>query len=59
MAWMPAETDVAVTAGVLASSIAVTRFGLDPVIEIFAAARPRWRSGLLAAGPARSRLVNR
>ena len=59
MAWMSAETAVAVTAGVLASSIALTGFGLDSVIEIFAAARPKWRSGLLAGGRARSRLVNR
>jgi divalent metal cation (Fe/Co/Zn/Cd) transporter len=38
MAWMAAEAAVAITAGVLASSIALTGFGLDSVIE-FAAAR--------------------
>src|ERR1700730_5908357 len=43
MAWMAAEAAVAVTAGVLASSIALTGFGLDSVIEFFAAAIVVWQ----------------
>jgi divalent metal cation (Fe/Co/Zn/Cd) transporter len=43
MAWMTAEATVAVTAGVLASSIALTWFGLDSVIEFFAAAIVVWQ----------------
>ncbi len=43
MAWMAAEAAVAVTAGVLASSIALTGFGLDSVIELFAAAVVIWQ----------------
>jgi divalent metal cation (Fe/Co/Zn/Cd) transporter len=43
MAWMTAEAAVAVTAGVLASSIALTGFGLDSVIEFFAAAIVVWQ----------------
>ena len=43
MAWMTAEAAVAVTAGVLASSIALTGFGLDSVIEFFAAAFVVWQ----------------
>ena len=43
MAWMTAEAAVAVTAGVLASSIALTGFGLDSVIESFAAAVVVWQ----------------
>jgi divalent metal cation (Fe/Co/Zn/Cd) transporter len=43
MAWMAAEAAVAVTAGVLASSIALTGFGLDSVIELFAAAIVIWQ----------------
>jgi divalent metal cation (Fe/Co/Zn/Cd) transporter len=43
MAWMTAEAAVAVTAGVLASSIALTGFGLDSVIEFFAAAVVVWQ----------------
>jgi hypothetical protein len=37
MAWMVAEAAVAITAGLLASSIALTGFGLGSVIEFFAA----------------------
>jgi divalent metal cation (Fe/Co/Zn/Cd) transporter len=37
MAWMTAEAAVAVTAGIAASSVALTGFGLDSVIEFFAA----------------------
>jgi divalent metal cation (Fe/Co/Zn/Cd) transporter len=43
MAWMTAEASVAVTAGVLASSIALVGFGLDSVIEFFAAAIVVWQ----------------
>ena len=43
MAWMVAEAAVAITAGVLASSIALTGFGLDSVIEFFAAAIVVWQ----------------
>ena len=43
MAWMTAEAAVAVTAGVLASSIALTGFGLDSVIELFSAAIVIWQ----------------
>ena len=43
MAWMTAEAAAAVTAGVLASSIALVGFGLDSVIEFFAAAIVVWQ----------------
>jgi divalent metal cation (Fe/Co/Zn/Cd) transporter len=43
MAWMTAEAAVAITAGVLASSIALTGFGLDSVIEFFTAAIVVWQ----------------
>ncbi len=43
MAWMTAEAAVAITAGVLASSIALTGFGLDSVIEFFAATIVVWQ----------------
>ena len=43
MAWMTAEAAIAVTAGVLASSIALVGFGLDSVIEFFAAAVVVWQ----------------
>jgi divalent metal cation (Fe/Co/Zn/Cd) transporter len=43
MAWMAAEAGVAVTAGVIASSAALTGFGLDSVIEFFAAAVVVWQ----------------
>ncbi len=43
MAWMVAEAAVAITAGVLASSIALTGFGLDSVIEFFAATIVVWQ----------------
>lgn len=42
MAWMAAEAAVAVTAGIVASSIALTGFGLDSVIELFAAGVVVW-----------------
>ena len=40
---MTAEAAVAMTAGILASSIALTGFGLDSVIEFFAAAIVIWQ----------------
>ena len=43
MAWMTAEAAVAITAGILASSVALTGFGLDSVIEVFAAAVVVWQ----------------
>ena len=43
MAWMIAEAAVAITAGILASSIALTGFGLDSVIELFSAAIVVWQ----------------
>ncbi len=43
MAWMVAEAAVAITAGVLASSIALTGFGLDSAIEFFASAIVVWQ----------------
>jgi len=43
MAWMVAEAGVAITAGVIASSIALTGFGLDSVIELFSAGIVVWQ----------------
>ncbi len=43
VAWMAAEAAVAITAGVLASSIALTGFGLDSVIEFCSAAIVIWQ----------------
>ncbi len=43
MAWMTVEAVVAITAGVVASSIALVGFGLDSVIEFFAAAIVVWQ----------------
>lgn len=43
MAWMVAEAAVAVTAGIVASSIALVGFGLDSVIEFFAAIIVVWQ----------------
>ncbi len=43
IAWMTAEAGVAITAGVIASSIALVGFGLDSVIELFAAAIVVWQ----------------
>ena len=42
-AWMVAEAAVAVTAGVIASSIALVGFGLNSVIKLFAAAIVLWQ----------------
>jgi hypothetical protein len=43
MTWMTAEAGVAIAAGVIASSIALVGFGLDSVIEFFAAAIVVWQ----------------
>jgi divalent metal cation (Fe/Co/Zn/Cd) transporter len=43
MAWMTVEAAVAIAAGILASSIALVGFGLDSVIEFFAAAVVVWQ----------------
>ena len=43
MAWMTVEAAVAITAGVIASSIALIGFGLDSVIEFFAAIIVIWQ----------------
>jgi len=43
MAWMTAEAAVAITAGILASSIALAGFGLDSVLELAAAAAVVWQ----------------
>ena len=43
VAWMVAEATVAITAGVIAASIALVGFGLDSVIELFSAAIVIWQ----------------
>jgi divalent metal cation (Fe/Co/Zn/Cd) transporter len=43
MAWMTVEAAVAVISGILASSIALIGFGLDSVIEFFAATVVVWQ----------------
>ena len=43
MAWMVTEAGVAITAGVIASSIALVGFGLDSVIELFSAGIVVWQ----------------
>ncbi len=43
MAWMTVEAGVAISAGVVASSIALVGFGLDSVIEFFAAVVVVWQ----------------
>jgi divalent metal cation (Fe/Co/Zn/Cd) transporter len=43
MAWMTVEAAVAVVSGIIASSIALIGFGLDSVIEFFAAAVVVWQ----------------
>jgi divalent metal cation (Fe/Co/Zn/Cd) transporter len=43
IAWMIAESAVAITAGIIASSIALTGFGLDSVIELAAAVIVVWQ----------------
>jgi divalent metal cation (Fe/Co/Zn/Cd) transporter len=43
MAWMTVEAAVAVTAGVLASSVALIGFGLDSVVDFCAAGIVIWQ----------------
>ena len=43
MAWMTVEAAVAIASGIIASSIALVGFGLDSVIEFFAAAIVIWQ----------------
>lgn len=43
LAWMTAEAAVAITAGILVSSVALTGFGLDSVIEFAAAVIVVWQ----------------
>ena len=43
MGWMTVEAGVAITAGIIASSIALTGFGLDSVIEFFSACIVVWQ----------------
>jgi divalent metal cation (Fe/Co/Zn/Cd) transporter len=43
MGWMVAEATVAITAGLLASSIALTGFGLDSAIELLSATIVIWQ----------------
>jgi divalent metal cation (Fe/Co/Zn/Cd) transporter len=43
MAWMTVEAAVAIASGIIASSIALVGFGLDSVIEFFAAAVVVWQ----------------
>jgi divalent metal cation (Fe/Co/Zn/Cd) transporter len=43
MAWMTVEAAVAITAGIIASSIALVAFGLDSVIEFAAAVIVIWQ----------------
>jgi divalent metal cation (Fe/Co/Zn/Cd) transporter len=45
MAWMTVEAAVAIAAGIIASSIALVAFGLDSVIEFFAAIVVVWQLG--------------
>jgi divalent metal cation (Fe/Co/Zn/Cd) transporter len=43
MAWMVAEAGVAITAAVIAASIALVGFGLDSIIELFSAGIVVWQ----------------
>ena len=43
MAWMVAEATVAITAGLIAASVALVGFGLDSVIELLSAAIVIWQ----------------
>lgn len=56
--WMDAEAAVAITAGVLAASIALTGFGLDSVIELLSAIIVIWQlSGEIAGQDRQTRAV--
>ena len=43
MAWMVVEAGVAITAGIIAASVALIGFGLDSVIELFSATIVVWQ----------------
>jgi divalent metal cation (Fe/Co/Zn/Cd) transporter len=43
MTWMVAEAAIAITAGLIAASVALVGFGLDSVIELFSAAIVIWQ----------------
>jgi divalent metal cation (Fe/Co/Zn/Cd) transporter len=45
MGWMTVEAAIAIASGIIASSIALIGFGLDSVIEFFAAAIVVWQLG--------------
>jgi hypothetical protein len=58
MTWMVAEAVVAITAGLLAASIALVGFGLDSVIELLSAAIVIWQlRGELAGQDRETRAV--
>ena len=53
MAWMTVEAAVAITSGIIASSIALVGFGLDSVIEFFSAAMLAVRVAVIPDGKER------
>ena len=55
MAWMTVEAAVAIVSGIVASSIALIGFGLDSVIEFFAAAAVVWQCTARSARNAKPR----
>jgi divalent metal cation (Fe/Co/Zn/Cd) transporter len=55
LAWMTVEAAVAITAGIVASSIALVAFGLDSVMEFAAAVLVIWQ--LRGGGPRKHRAV--
>ena len=58
MAWMVAEAAVAITAGVVAASIALVGFGLDSVIELLSATIVIWQlRGEIAGQDRESRAI--
>lgn len=60
VAWMVVEAGVAVASGVIAGSIALVAFGLDSVIELFAAAVIIWQlHGVAEEQKAREKLALR
>jgi divalent metal cation (Fe/Co/Zn/Cd) transporter len=57
IAWNAVEGAVAISAGIAAHSIALTGFGLDSSVEVFASAVAAWQ--LRSPTPARSRIAIR
>jgi divalent metal cation (Fe/Co/Zn/Cd) transporter len=56
VAWMLIEAGVAVTAGVIAGSLALTSFGFDSIIELVSSrAMTTASAGQTVTGPARAR----